>query len=143
MNTHLQDHADAVLALLRGDAQLTVYPVADGEPGSGTGLVPAGATPPYVAVHITADRPLGETLDMRSSRMVVRAYCHCVGDNLTAARAVADRVATRLLDVKPAIAGRSCFPIRHDASQPVRPDESTGRLVVDLVDVYRLESLPA
>lgn len=143
MSGAAQDHANALLALLRADPGLTVYPKVNGAAGSGTGLVPAGSTPPYVAVHVTTDRPLGETLDMRSIRVVVRAYCHCVGANPTAARAVADRVAAALLDVKPAVTGRTVWPIRHDASQPPRNDESTGALVVDLVDVYRLESLPA
>lgn len=138
----MQAHVNAYLQLLRAVDGLTVYPKPSGVPGNASGIVPAGAARPYVAVHFTAERPLGDRLDMRSTRLVVRAYCHCVGGNDIAARSVADLVADALLDVRPAVADRTCWPIRHDASQPARPDESTGVLVVDLVDVYRLESMP-
>lgn len=143
----IQAHADAILDLLRDDTDLTVFPVADGEPGSGTSIVPAGSLPPYVSVHITVGRALGPdpaapTLDMRSGRVVARAYCHCVGTNDIGSRAVAQRVSAALLDVRVSIDGRSCYPIRFDSDVPPRDDESTGRLVSDLTVVYRLESVP-
>ncbi|MET7395620.1 hypothetical protein ABZS66_19230 [Dactylosporangium sp. NPDC005572] len=139
----LQLHANAFLGLLRESAGLVVLPVAPGTPGSGRGIVPAGRKPPYVVAYFAAERPSGGRLDGRSTRMVVRGYFHCVGETTTAAQAVADQVAAAVLDVKPVIAGRACWPIRHEASQPPpEPNESTGGLVVDLVDVYRLESMP-
>jgi hypothetical protein len=138
----LQDDANAILALLRAVPDLDVWPAANGHHVDGGGIVPPGSPRPYVAVHLATERNPGGRLDMRSTRRVTRAYCHCVGDNDIAARAVGDLVAGALLDVRPAIFGRSCYPIRHDASQPPRTDESTGDLVVDLVDVYRLESMP-
>lgn len=137
----IQDHANAFLALLRADSQLTVYPEVEPDPDSDE-VVPAGALPPYVAVHIHMQRDVGPTLDMRSSRAVMRAYCHCVGGNDIAARAVAQRVAAAVLDVRPNVAGRNTFPIRHDQSVPPRPDKTTGALIVDQTDVYRLESVP-
>src|SRR5690606_1486196 len=109
----LQDHADAVLALLRADASLTVYPPAAGGPST----VPIGATPPYVSVHMVPDRINGGRLDTRSTRLRLRIYCHCVGANDIAARAVSDRVADALLDVRPDIPGRSVYPIRHEQSR--------------------------
>lgn len=144
----IQAHADAILALLRADALLTVYPVESGQPGSADGVVPDGAQPPYVAVHLYVERPLGdgstgEGLDGATARAVVRAYCHCVGANEIAARAVAQRVAAVLLDVRPAVTGRVVWPIRYDSGQPARSEESTGTLVSELTDVYRLESVPA
>jgi len=134
----LQDDADAVLALLRAIDGLTVYPAA----GGGATVVPTGAQPPYVSVHLVADRPLGGRLTHRSSRMRTRIYCHCVGADDIAARAVSDLVAGALLDVRPDIAGRACAPIRSEPGRDPRPDESTGESVVTITDVYRLESDP-
>lgn len=136
-----QAHADAFLGLLHAAPGLTVYPEA--EPGDNVTVVPAAARPPYVAVHLGfsyAQGPSGE--EFPSSRMVARAYCHCVGGNAIAARVVADKVVTVLLDVVTVVPGRTCFPIRFESSVPARPDESTGRLVVDMTLVFRLETLP-
>jgi hypothetical protein len=138
----VQDHADAMLALLRNRPGLVVYPDEDGAAGTGQGRVPAGAEPPYVSVHFYADRVAGGTWDMRSSRMIVVAYVNCVGANDVAARAVADQVAAAWLDARPQIDGRNCYPIRHDGDNPAINDESTGSPVVNIRGQYRLESLP-
>lgn len=134
----LQDHADAVLALLRADSSLTVYPASGGGPST----VPVGTTPPYVSVHLVADRPSGGRLDTRSTRIRVRIYCHCVGANDIAARAISDRVSTALLDVRPDIAGRSVYPIRHEQSREADSTEPVAQTTVTITDVYRLESEP-
>lgn len=134
----LQDHAEAVLALLYDQPDLTVYPAEAGGPE----LVPRGAQPPYVSVHIDADRPLGGRLTMRSTRMRVRIYCHCVGANDMAARAVDDLVAAALLDVRPVIAGRTVYPIRSEVGRDPRADDSTGATVVTITSTYRLETDP-
>lgn len=144
----IQDHAAAVLALLRADSQLTVYPAGAGLTGSADGTVPHGAQPPYVAVHLHMERPLGggpggEGLDGTTVRAVLYAYCHCVGRDEIGARAVAQRVAALLLDVRPSVTGRAAFPIRYDFGRTARTDESTGALVSELTDVYRLETVPA
>ena len=117
----LQDHADAALALLRIVPGLTVYPAEDGGPN----VIPNGAIPPYVSVHLAADRPLGSRLTMRSTRMRVRIYCHCVGTDDISARAVSDMVADALLDVRPVIVGRSVYPIRNETGRD--PREEIGR----------------
>ena len=134
----LHDHATAVLELLRGEPLLTVYPAEGGGPTT----VPNGAEPPYVSVHMTADRPLGGRLDHRSTRFRMRIYCHCVGADDIAARAVSDLVAGALLDVKPDVPGRHCYPIRSESGRDPREDESTGYLVATISDAYRLESEP-
>ncbi|MFE7869762.1 hypothetical protein ACFUYE_05355 [Micromonospora humida] len=141
-------HARAVLDLLDAvddNPPLVVY----------DGAVPKDSTtgkskpPPYVLVYVAVLTPSGEmpadstSLDMDSDRVVLRAYCHSVGANGQAARMVADRVRAALLGVTPTIAGRDCWPIRHDEGLPADRDESTGLLVMDQVDVYRLESVPA
>ena len=132
----IQAHADAILALLRADPDLTVH----------DGHVPDGSEPPYVLVYVADADPEqsnSHSLTAESTRHVTWAYCHCVGANQIAARAVAQRVRAALLDVTPTIPGRACWPIRREDGQPAQRDESTGVVVVDLVDVYRLESVPA
>lgn len=134
----IDEHAAAVLALLDADNAFPPLVVLDGK-------VPNGTVPPYVLVYFADNDPeLADSTPLtgRSDRYVVRAYCHSVGDNGQAARMVADRVRAALLDVVPTVAGRQCFPIRREDGQPPQRDESTGTLVMDKVDVYRLESLP-
>ncbi|NBE80311.1 hypothetical protein [Micromonospora rubida] len=129
-------HAVAFLSLLRDVSGLRVFPDADGNtPTAATAL-------PYVVAWVSVRYDLGPTIDGRSSRGVATATVHSVGANDTAARVVASRVRAALLDVGPTMTGRKPYPIRHDDGLPARPDESTGRRVVDQVDVYRLESLP-
>lgn len=141
MSGGIQDHADAYLGLLRSTTDLTVYPAA--EPGDNVQVVPASAAPPYVAVHLGVNYTTGPSgLHFPSSRAVVRAYCHCVGANDIAARAVAQLVIDALLDKVPTITGRTCFPIRLETDAPPRVDESTGRPVTDLALTFRLETLP-
>ena len=140
----IREHADAILALLRaapGTAPLVVL----------DGYVPTDSAgksqpPPYVLVYFADNDP--EDAESRSAedgpgRYVVWAYCHSVGGNADAARKVGDRVRTALLGAVPAVAGRSCFPIRREDGGPPDGDESTGVLVMDKVDVYRLASEPA
>lgn len=133
----VRGHADAVLALLAG-ASGTPLKVYDG-------AVPTGGVPPYVLLYFADADP--EAADNRpleggSQRFVLRVYAHCVGGNAAAARALGDRVRSALLDAVPVVAGRECFPIRREDGSPPQRDESTGTLVMDRVDVYRLESVP-
>jgi hypothetical protein len=135
----IDEHAAAVLALLNAVDDVPALVVHDGR-------VPNGATAPYVLVYFDDSDP--ELTDSRpltgaSQRHVLRAICHSVGTNGQAARMVADRVRTALLDVVPAVIGRTCMPIRREDGQPPQRDEDTGTTVFDKVDVYRLESLPA
>jgi hypothetical protein len=136
------DHANAIFDLLRNNPDLVVYPAADGTAGSGEGVVPRGAGPPYVAVHIDGGPVVGETLDMTSSRRIIYATCHSAGETITAALAVADQVEASLLDVRPVIPGRRSFPIRWDSGNAPRTDESVDPAVWSKVDVYRLETIP-
>lgn len=134
----LQDDADAVLALLRAEPELVTFPAEEGGPET----VPPGALPPYVAVHMVSDSPLGGRLSHKSTRHRTRIYAHCVGGNDIAARAVAVLVTNALLDRRPEIPGRSVYPIRSEPGAEARPDESTGTSVVTIPLVFRLESDP-
>src|SRR5881396_99185 len=121
-----QAMADAGLNLLRADASLTVL----------DGPVPAGQIPPYVRVYTTVEWPADDpnnALDGLTGRAVVRWLCHCVGANDQAARAVAQRVRTQLLDKRPTIAGMVPGLIRHEQDQPPQVDETTGVAVADAV----------
>lgn len=123
--------ARAILDLLAADTDLVSF----------DGHVPDGIEPPYVQVYFTAGQRIGDELTMRSTARRLRVYCHCVGHTAATARVVAGRVQAALLDAVPVIPGRVVAPIRSEAAnQPPRRDESTGRLVMDLVEVYVLDT---
>jgi len=132
-------HADAMLALLRADQGPPPLVVLDGR-------VPPGAVPPYVLVYFgSADPEDAESRSLAgdSQRHRTRAYAHCVGANAEAARIVADRVRSAWLDVIPTVDGRVCWPIRREEGVQAERDETAGAAAIDLVEVYRLESVPA
>lgn len=129
-----QLHADVGLDLLRADVGPPALVVYD----SAVPKVPATS---YVLVYTHIERPsdhAANSADGMSDTVTVRWYCHCVGPNAASARAVAMRVRAALLDVRPSIAGRSCGLIRQESTVPPTRDESTGVLVIDTVQVYRL-----
>lgn len=133
----LQDHANAVLNLLRADASLTVY---DGQV--------TGTADHYALVYTYRTLPSGDlapdktALTGDTTTVDMRFYIHCVGGDAIAARAVQARVETALRDVTPSVAGRACFPIRWVEGTQAQRDEETLALVVDNVDVYSLVSVP-
>lgn len=132
-----QAHADAILGLLTADTGLVVY---DGKVPD----KPAVPAKQYVLVYLSTTTPEGTSLTSDQDLAVTRAYCHCVGPDAKAARAIAGRVAARLLNARTTITNRVTLPIRDDDSGgPPDRDETTGVLVMDQVSVYRLESLPA
>jgi hypothetical protein len=130
---------EEVLVMLHAIANHTTY----------DGKVDTAAVLPYTVVYFTITTPGGEVapdavdLTTMSDVIVLNIYTHNVGGNAAAARAVSWKVRAALLNVKPVVAGRKCHPIRHwDDAPPVR-DESTGSMIMDLADVYRLRSVPA
>lgn len=125
--------ANAGLGLLVADTSLVVF----------DGAVPPNTTPPYVVVYTTVDRPSGDPDNPGNGQTRVwlgRWICHCVGGNAIAARAVAQRVRTQLLDVRPVIAGLACGLIRWEQTTPPTRDETTGVVVMDAVEIYRLKA---
>lgn len=132
-----QDHADAMLALLRAEVA-TVYPAASGGPAT----VPNGAAPPYVSVHFVSEHLDNNNLTTLSTRTRTRAYAHCVGANDIAARAMAAKVRDAWLDVVPVITGRSVYPIRHEQTREAQPTEPIAATTVTITVVYRLEDQP-
>lgn len=133
-----EDHRSALMALLNGGAKPAAIAIYNEK-------VPTAAVPPYVRVYFSANRPPGaegNALDGTSKTLTFRAICHCVGGNDTAALTVAQWVETALLDIRPTVTGRSSGLIRQDAALDPAPDESTGTLVVDAVQTYRLTTEP-
>lgn len=132
----LESHAQSLLALLRADPFLTVY----------DGHVPAEPLLPYAVLYLgwgSARTALVAVTDLFDGRAQVTS----VGANAAAARIVAKRVADRLIDVTPAVAGRSCWPITHELAQPPREDRDVHidgvGFPVYAVDEYRIASVPA
>lgn len=126
--------AAVAIDLLTADVQLKVY----------DGIVPAGATRPYVLVYTSLSRSSEDpdnSGDGLTRVWMVRWICHCVGGSASAARKVAERVRTALLDVQPSVPGMSCGLIRMEGdSLPPERDESTGVPVMDSVVTYRLRA---
>lgn len=141
MSWPIQDHANAVLALLAADGLLTTYDGRVPDP-------PAVPAKQYVLVYMSASTPDGTAepdkvpLSGDSDVLDLSIVCHCVGGDATAARAISGRVRALLLNVRVVISGRACFPIRWREGQPPQRDETTGRLVMDQVDVYGLKTVP-
>jgi hypothetical protein len=134
----IDEHAAAVLALLAAAPGPPALNVHDGK-------VPPGTDPaikPYVLTYFDAGNP-DLTFVGRSHTFQLGATCHSVGATARAARMVADRVRSALLDITPTVAGRKCYPIRWDSGVPPQRDESTGASVFSQVDVYILRSVPA
>ena len=134
--------ANAGIALLQADLGPPALVVYDG-------VVPASpdTNRGYVLVYTSVSRPSDDpdnSGDGKTRVWVARWICHCVGGTATSARAVAQRVRTALLDVRPTVTGFSASavgPIRMEGdSQPSQRDETTGVLVMDTVEVYRLRA---
>ena len=134
----LQDHAEAVLALLYAQSGVTTYPVEGGGPTT----VPVGATPPYRSVHFASDRPPGRVLSGKSTRMKMRIYVHHVGANDAAARILCDLTAAVLLDVRVDIPGRSRERIKFEQSRQPDPTEPVAQTTTTITDIYVLDTWP-
>lgn len=138
----IQLHADAILALLASAPPappfepLTIY----------DGALPKNepVADLYALVYLSMSTPEGSGLNGVSDRALMTATVHSVGSTAGTARIVAQRVRGALLDVVPTVPGRTCYQIRHaDGGGPPQRDETTGVLVMDQVDVYELETVPA
>jgi hypothetical protein len=109
------------------------------------GVVPAG-TPVnagYVLVYSYLSRPSDDPDNPatgRSGVWVCRWILHNVGATASAARAIAERSRTALLDIRPTVSGLSCGLIRLEDAQPPQRDETTGGPVMDAVQTYSLRA---
>jgi hypothetical protein len=134
-----QSLANAWLALLNADPITPALVVFDG-------YVAPNTLPPYVLVYVYTTRLRSNennAADNKSKALISRAICHCVGGNSVQARAIAQRVRTQLLDVRPTIAGLSVGMVEQEEDQPPARDESAGVPVFDTVQVYALHATAA
>lgn len=146
MSWPIQDLADAFLAMARsapGSPSLVVY----------DGVVPDTPALAFALVYFYIETPDGlmapdaVPLTLDSDVIDSVAYVHSVGgapEAPRAARAVAGRVRSAVLNKTLTVAGRTCFPIRwREGSPPQRNEEIPGRTVFDQVDMYGWRSVPA
>lgn len=145
MSWPIQDLADAFFTLARSAPGLPALNVLDG-------AVTDGTVAPYVVVYFYIETPDGlqapDAVNITGDSEVIDAwaYAHCVGGEPQAeraARGVAGRLRSVLLNKTLTVPGRSCFPIRWHEGQPPQRNEDTGTTIVDQVDVYGFRSLPA
>lgn len=135
MSGAIRDHVAAVIGLLQASG-LAVF----------DGGAPDGAAPPYAVVYADQGATSPQSLSFRSVQRSVTAQTTCVGVNPEQARWAAEKVEGALLDVTPTVAGRVCWPIRREASQPVRRDDDlpgTTEARFYAIDVWRFQSAPA
>jgi hypothetical protein len=133
-----RDLIDAALTPLRADAGLTVYP--DGE-----GFVPEKPTAPYVRVYTSTEWPKegdANAIDGLSVSTTTRWYVHCVAETEYAAAALAMRVRTALLNVRPTVAGRNCGLIYMEAAEVTNRSELAGTPTYVRTVVYAMVSAP-
>ena len=132
-----QAHATAVLSLLTG-AGLTVH----------DGAVPPNPAYPYAVLYTNAGDRDTTNLDYTSDMQVYDVQVTSVGATAAAARITADKVNAALVDVVPTVTGRTCWPLRVEASQTAREDRDvtipgTSTHPHYAVAVFRLASVPA
>ena len=141
----IRAHLDAVLALL---APLTVPPasmlVRDGTVDDESHPVTATAPPatPYVVVSTDSMPMRGDRLADWSSILDGLLYVTCVGSDRREAQWAQEKTRALLLDVRPTVAGRSCWSLKLVDGDPMRPDRDVTPPVLVAVDVYRLASTP-
>lgn len=126
-------HVEAFLELARAHAELgaDVY----------EGKV-EDAPERYASVWPSIGGRGAERLDLHSIQITPSFTVHSVGTTPEQARWVGDRVMFQVLDVRPDILGRSCWPIRLTASQPVREDDNLHPGLWYQVDVFEFTSTP-
>lgn len=128
--------ADELLMLLRALPALTVHDA----------KVPDAAPLPYALAYFemaTADGAEVTPLTQDTQAVDLTLYLHSVAGNAAAARAIQWKTWTALVNTRITVAGRRTWPVRQIDAAPATKDESTGKLIVDLTDVYRLRSIPA
>jgi hypothetical protein len=127
----IRAHHRAVLTLL-GDA-VTVY----------VSRAANDATMPYVVLHPDQGQADTTSYEGRSDWRSWRYTTTCVGSTPEQAGWAAERVEANLLDIRPAVAGRTCTPIRKEAPIPVDRDEDVQPPVYIARDVWVFSSVPA
>lgn len=127
------EHAAAVKALFEAEPNLTSF----------NGAPPDLTEPPYAVWWLSVDDEDSVALCGEEQKPNLRITTHSVASTAEGAGIVADHVRGALHGKRPAIAGRSCWRICHEFGLPPDLDESTGRPVIDQMDVWTFASVPA
>lgn len=130
----IAEHVTAFADLVDAVANVTVY--ADGK-------VPNSPTLPYVVIYGNQGMPENASMADVSEWQHFTAQTTCVATSQLSARALADRVQTALLDVRPTVAGRSSGQISKVSSQPVRVDNDVTPPLFYAVDVWSFTTVPS
>lgn len=133
------EHKQAVLARLRADTALA-NKTYDTEVKSTNG---AAVSTPYCVVYSNQGNREIERLNASQTRANFTFTIHSVGSTAEQAQAVAAKVYKQLMGFKPTVADRSCWPMRAEMSQAVRPDKDVLPVVFYAVDEFTLSSTPA
>lgn len=134
----IRAHKNSFLALIRGApilAAKTFDALAKNPDGS-------KVAPLYVVVHSDAGIRSSERLLAAQTRADFTYTVHSVGETAEQAQLGAERVYAQVLGKVPVVAGRKCWPITAETSQPVRLDTDVSPPLFYAVDVFRLSSIP-
>jgi len=130
----IRAHKQAILERLRADSILTSSTF-DG--------VVTGKPTRYCNVYMNSGARDSYTLTAEQAQATFSFTIHSVGSTPEQAQAVAERVFAQLLDFRPTVPGRSCWRVRHEASQPLQVDRDVDPWLWFCVDVFDLTSVPA
>ena len=126
-------HISAVRNLVDAVPNVTIY----------DGSVPNDPTYPYVVLYGDQGAAEPNAYTEASTLRRFRVQTTTTAVDQAQARALAERVETALLDVRPTVAGRKCGPIRKETSQLVRRDDDVDPAVFYAVDIWLLTTVPA
>lgn len=128
----VEAHVQAVLKLITDPGGLLVFEGdVTGDPDKYTNVF---HTPGFYEGHTQS----GELVDVS-----VTFTIHNVGRDRWQAQWGAGRVAARLLNVTPVVAGRRCWRIAHEAGPPISKDDEVSPPRFLAIDRYTLKSTPA
>ena len=143
MTASVQAHFDAVMSLLQPLTQPpTGMAVVDGTLDD-AGSLPPGTTPPatpYAVVRSDTMPAASDRFATFSNLLIPRIYVTVVGATEQEIRWALDKTRSVLLDVAPAVAGRSTSPLQLTDGQPIQTDRQVRPPLLFAVDVYRFTS---
>lgn len=133
----LSEHIAAVIALMPTGVA-TLY----------DGQVPTEPVFPYNVLWSTGGARPSVSQATEMSQLDVSLYITTVAATAESARIIQNSVRDSLLGVRPAVAGRSCWMLSIQYSEPIRQDTEVTITGTNLhpvygVDVWRLASVPA
>lgn len=134
----IRAHVLAIRGLLEGAG----LDVSEGYPTDAAGVPIVLPERPYVIV-LHDDGASTRNFEAESERRSFVFQTTTVGDTDHSVQLMNDLVFTALLDVVPAVEGRSCWPIEHLDTDATRPDTDSRPPVFVGVNRWGVQSVPA